>query len=259
MESSKLRQVLCVQLEEKGSGDRECPAFRSFAFLVATLMISGCTNSNNIGMGIPGQVNSQKWRAVRIAARQPEGFHFLGTGFGLVRGGKVFVITNEHTLQKAHERYGAGTEIWVDFQPPVHAHQSQLMATDGLHDLAILSTDVAFEGEGQEQVTNAMAGDPVMAIGYDDQHNQQHEPLVSRGTVKLTAPYALKEKALITSGVYPGPTAPAIVISGVNCASGASGSPVFDQRGRIVGYLKGRLDTGDCLAISINRALELLK
>lgn len=204
---------------------------------------------------IPPAIASQKWRVVRIATREERGFAFRGTGFALARANRTLVIANEHTIRKVRAELGQGAEIWVGFRPPLDAHRAMSVEADPVHDVAILEVGVQIEGETQERIGEARVGTPVLVLGYDDQHTRADDLVMSRGIVKWVGPYVVAKDMLITSGTYPGPTTRAVIIDGVRCESGASGSPLFDEGGRIMGFLKGHTDRGECFAISISAVI----
>lgn len=205
-------------------------------------------------------VEANRWRAVRIAARVSGRFHFVGSGFVLVRIGKAYVVTNTHLVSKARANWGEGVELWADFSSPVNAHPLQVLGHDSAADVVVLGSDVEIE-DGQEKTAEPNEGHVIFRIGYSDLQTGK-EAAIAAGTIALVAPYAPDLGALITSGVYPGMTVGAFVITGLECPEGSSGSPLFDKNGRLVGYLKGRLDRlplPGCLAFTIKHALDLLE
>jgi len=202
---------------------------------------------------IPEPVWAQRWRLVRVLDREENGFRPLGTGFILVRQRTAFVVTNEHIVRKAK-----GTP-WVGVGK--QAHESVSRATDAAYDLAVLKlgTDVEISGETSESASGVAAGQTLYAFGFPDDLAGGSEPLASVGRVVWAGPYVPEKQLLITSGVYPGATIPAFVVAGIACRQGASGGPIFDPAGAIVGYVKGTIQSGECLGISIERALELMR
>lgn len=200
----------------------------------------------------PEVVSAQWWRLVRVVEREPAGFRPLGTGFILVRGRVAFVVTNEHVVRKAKG------SPWVSIGK--QAHQAESHVTDEAHDLAVLKlgADVDISGETSERTSSAAKGQDVYAFGFPDDLGTAVDPLISQGQVLWVGRYEPTQRMVITSGTYPGRTVSAFIVAGITCRQGASGGPVFDKSGAIVGYVKGMLDTGECLCLSIERALELL-
>ncbi len=202
---------------------------------------------------VPEAVTSQKWRLVRLVDRETAGFRPLGTGFILIRGKTAFVVTNAHVVRKAK------STPWVPIGK--QAHQSQTYVSDEAYDLAVLrlGPDVDISGETSERPAAVAKGQVLFAIGFPDDLGTALEPLVSRGEVLWVGQYEPTQRIIITSGTYRGPTVSAFIVSGIACRQGASGGPVFDTSGALVGYVKGTLDTGECLCMSIQRVLDLAR
>ncbi len=220
--------------------------------MAVAVFVYWSSNTTMPATQIPQPVLTQRWRLVRIVDREAIGFRPLGTGFLLMRGPFAFVVTNAHVVRKAKGR------PWVSIGK--QAHESQEQVTDDNHDVAVLrlGKDVDISGETTERSSSAGPGDQVYAFGFPDDLGTATDPLISAGHVLWAGEYSPTEQMAITSGHYPGVTVPAFIVTGIACKHGASGGPVFGSTGAILGYVKGTLDTGECICVSIERALQLI-
>src|SRR5438445_4010906 len=220
-------------------------------------MLSCVACKNMEESALPQAVEIQKWRVVRITRERQGQFTFLGTGLIIVRDKRPFVVTNDHVARKARAPNEA-TSICIAFN--TNAYPARVIGSDSAHDLALLelSPDFEIDGETGETVGEVGLGTVVFTLSFDDSHSAASDLISSKGRVVLAAPFVAGKNMFIRSGVYPGEPEKGLVISGVNCTSGSSGSPVFDKHGNILGYLKGRTDDGQCIAISLERALQLI-
>lgn len=180
-------------------------------------------------------------------------FYFLGTGVALVRGKQTYVITNKHIVEKVEDV----TRIYADFPPPIGAHPVNWSRKSFSGDIAVLATELKIDGETQEQIGEAKPSTPVFVVGFDDEHIDNLS--MQRGAIEMLGAWVEDKHMLIPSGIYFGPSVPAMIISGVTCRAGGSGSPVFSLDGKILGIVKGFTDDRKCLAIRIGAALELLE
>jgi hypothetical protein len=204
---------------------------------------------------LPTSIASQEWRIVRLAEKEPDGFHFVATGFALVRNKKAFVVTSAHILEKVHDP----SKFYADFAPPMKAHAVTVWSKDSTDDLAVLATSVEINGELEERAAEPTVKAPVFIVGFDDAHTTRDQINIQSGAVETVGLWAEEKHFFIISGKYQGPTAPAMLISGVTCRLGGSGSPVFGSEGEILGVVKGFTGDRKCLAIDIQPALRLLE
>lgn len=209
-------------------------------------------------MQIPERVIAQASRTLRVGAMVGDKFDFKGSGFAFVRKHRVLAVTNQHTVRRIHDQYGENASILVWFQEPVRMHPATVLAIDKVNDLAILATGVTADEDDPVEKTGVTIGAKVYVTGYSDEHARQENPVISTGSVVSSGPYIVEKDMFVTSGTYPGPSALAYIISGAVCPSGASGSLVLDESGRMLGYIKGRLDSGECVAIALHKALQII-
>jgi len=204
---------------------------------------------------LPTAVQSQKWRVVRIAESQNDGFHFLATGFALVRNQKAYVITSRHILEKVKDQ----AKLYADFVPPVGAHPATILAADPLADILILGTDAKPQEDPVERIGVGKVGARVFIVGFDDIHMTRNTLNTDSGIIQRVGRWVEQQHLLVISGQHEGPSAHDLLISGVTCRLGGSGSPVFGTDGQILAVVKGTTDDGKCLAIGLEHALQLLE
>ena len=190
-----------------------------------------------------------------MAERRKEGFRFVATGLALVRNNRTYIITNEHVLRKLINR----NQFYADFAPPVNAHQIRLLSANSNDDIAILRTDVTLDGATKERPGEAKLGKVVFVVGFEDSHTTRGNLQVERGVIETVGLWVEDRHLFVTSGKYPGRATPALLVSGVLCQQGGSGSPVFGSEGELLGVVKAFADNGMCLAIGIQPVLKLLK
>lgn len=228
------------------------PEARVFA---PTLLMVAFIFQGSPTLVLPTPIASQKWRVVRLARQEKDGFHFLATGVALVRQKKTYVVTSAHVMEKVADP----TKIYADFPPPVNAHPVSVLARSSRGDIVVLATDVRTDGNTVEKTGEAREGMPVFIVGFDDEHTATDNRNIQRGVIDLVAPWAEEKHMFILTPKYPGVTAPGLLISGVTCQPGGSGSPVFGADGKILGVVKGHGDDSRCIAIGISAAVKLLE
>jgi Trypsin-like peptidase domain len=240
-----LRQWLHSRLREK--------SFPVFCF--GSLMVFGHLLQAPPSPRLPKAIASQEWRILKLAEREQDGFHFVGTGFALVRKEKAFVITNAHVLEKIKHL----TELYADFGPPGNAHSMIVLSKDVTDDIAVLATDAEIQGDTEERIGVPKRTAAVFIVGFDDGHTTRDNLNVESGSIEMVGIWVDEKRLFYPSAQYLGAGAPAMLISGVTCRQGGSGSPVFGSDGEILGVVKGFTGDGKCLAISIPPALRLLE
>jgi S1-C subfamily serine protease len=170
-------------------------------------------------------IADENTRAVAsIVIEQPNGKPYAGTAFGISPGG--LLVTNRHLILDDSGR--APNRIAVRFSGENNRYvAAHLVRVVNEHDLAFvqIANDGAYPAvKGIAPSTNVAAGDPVAAIGF---------PLANAmtGGTKHAGMFTGMVNKVITD----------TLLVDVYSAPGASGSPVFDARGYVIGVLFGTL------------------
>lgn len=239
-----------------------CPKRQKAVASTKILWITGLVLFSSLFIGevaisqvTPKSIEFQKWRLVRLAEHKHDGFHFLATGFVLVRDGQTYVVTCRHTLAEVGNR----EQLYADFGPPVMAHLAVVLGEDKTSDTAILKVHVKLNGATEERIADGDSDLHVFVAGFDEGHMDRGDFNIQEGKIVLAKPWVDAERLFITSGEYHGATTPALLITGVVCRAGGSGSPVFRTDGAIVGMVKASVQDGGCVAIGIQPIVRLLR
>jgi len=206
-------------------------------------------------------VGSQLWRAVRIVQEvSKDNYTRIGSGFILVRNHRMVVFTNAHVVANAPR------PIWFLWEGrPI---DTTVRSIDQNHDLAMLNTNaqlVDADSVTRERTAAVVVGDKLVAFGYPDTvawgsaGSESSPPARIVGQVIAVGHYAPAIQTLLLAvGAYNGPTFPAFVFDAKGCTTGASGGPLFNSSGAIVGYLKGMVNEGGCIGVAIGRAIGMI-
>lgn len=200
------------------------------------------TNSTNSADNL--YISSQPY-IVSIEIRTTlAGYSEEGTSYGT---GAIFDKDQGYILTNAHVAKPDGVIDHYD----VTLHdgtviQAQLFYVDPWHDFAILKTDP----KALKNIPNSMPtkrnsvhlGDPVLIIGKNENNHFSSQT----GTIA---------SAFETSDVLPGQ----IFRISLNAQGGASGSPVFNAEGKVIGFLYASNGLTSAFAIPIDYALDVLE
>ena len=168
------------------------------------------------------------------------------------------MVTSAHVLERVADR----AQLYADFEKPVGGHRADVLSTDEVADIALLVTKVKTDGRTADSVGEAKVGALVFVVGFDDTHLLRSQLKTEQGVVENVGLWADQKHLFIPTGkqtAYSGSAAPALLISGLSCRQGESGSPVFGSQGEILGVMKAFTDKGSCLAMGIGPALALLQ
>ncbi|MDB4913786.1 MAG: Methylcrotonyl-CoA carboxylase biotin-containing subunit protein [Gemmatimonadetes bacterium] len=181
------------------------------------------------GMDI-GKVSRANDGAVAMVASDFDGKYIAGTAFGVSKSG--LLVTNRHVVRSAAGVNAkrilviyANTSAWL----PVHV----VRVGDGDDDdLALLQIDVAgsypvVAGVSREG-SLATVGSPVLSIGYPGATDLPMEGSGMKITARTTSTAGIVSKRLDN-----------VIQLDSYSAHGASGSPLFDRDGNVVGVIYG--------------------
>jgi S1-C subfamily serine protease len=193
-------------------------------------------------------VEGSRSAVARIYVDSGEGEVSTGTGFGVRADGTI--VTNRHVVETPDGR--RPRRIGIQYSGSSQVWPGRILQLDPAADLAALKIDNILGEtpviEGLDPAPEVATGEPVALLGFP----LGGEPGFGEDRREVIWP-------LITVGVVLGPRDDAVEIQGYG-EEGASGSPVFDGEGRLVGVVYGgRRAEGTLLAVPAPRVLAFLQ
>lgn len=175
-------------------------------------------------------VGANQQAVAMVYVRFPNGDVASGTGFAVTTDGVM--LTNRHVVRGARgDRQPA--ELGVQFADSDQFYPARLLAISPDVDLAVIKTDIrggvnAVRGLNRRPDT-LRQGDPVAIIGF---------PLGTDLAMDMSSRNRTIARTTFTAGTVSKVLADNIQVDGYS-AVGASGSPIFDQQGQVIGILFG--------------------
>jgi S1-C subfamily serine protease len=174
------------------------------------------------------RIADQNTRAVAfIVVERGEGIEG-GTGFGVTRDG--LIVTNRHVVQGADG--SAPSRIAVQYHGTRRWVPARLVKVSTTDDLAFLRVDAAGPFPtvvGVSPSGGVRPGAPIAIVGF---------PLGNETAGMGGSIDTITARATLTAGIV-SKSVPDILQVDAYVAHGSSGSPVFDQRGHVVGVVYG--------------------
>lgn len=174
------------------------------------------------------RIAEQNERAVAFIVVEREGTIEGGTGFGVTRDG--LIVTNRHVVQNPGEP--APTRIAVQFHGTKRWLPARLIKVSETDDLAFLRIDAPGTFPtvaGVSPSGGVRTGAPIAIAGF---------PLGNETAGMGGSIDTITARATWTAGIV-SKSVPDILQVDAYVAHGSSGSPVFDQRGLVVGVVYG--------------------
>ena len=174
------------------------------------------------------RIADQNTRAVAFIVVEREGMIEGGTGFGVTRDG--IIVTNRHVIQNTGEP--EPTRIAVQFHGTKRWLPARLMRISSTDDLAFLRVDAPGTFPtvvGISPSGGVRPGAPIAIVGY---------PLGNETAGMGGSIDTLTARASLTVGTV-SKSVPDILQVDAFVAHGSSGSPVFNDRGLVVGVVYG--------------------
>ena len=174
------------------------------------------------------RIADQNTRAVAFIVVEREGMIEGGTGFGVTRDG--IIVTNRHVIQNTGEP--EPTRIAVQFHGTKRWLPARLMRISSTDDLAFLRVDAPGTFPtvvGISPSGGVRPGAPIAIVGY---------PLGNETAGMGGSIDTLTARASLTVGTV-SKSVPDILQVDAFVAHGSSGSPVFNERGLVVGVVYG--------------------
>lgn len=174
------------------------------------------------------RINELNTRAVAFIVVEREGTVEGGTGFGVTRDG--IIVTNRHVVQPTGE--AEPTRIAVQFHGTKRWLPARLLRVSDTDDLAFLKVDAAGSFPtvvGISPSGGVRPGAPIAIVGY---------PLGNETAGMGGSIDTVTARASLTVGTV-SKSVPDILQVDAYVAHGSSGSPVFNERGLVVGVVYG--------------------
>ena len=174
------------------------------------------------------RIHEQNVKAVAFIVVQSGDRIEGGSGFGVTKDG--LIVTNRHVVQDAGGP--APTRIAVQFHGTKRWLAARLVKVSTSDDLAFLKVDAAGSYPtvvGISPSSGVRPGAPIAIVGY---------PLGNETAGMGGSIDTLTARATLTAGIV-SKSVPDILQVDAYVAHGSSGSPVFDQRGMVVGVVYG--------------------
>jgi len=232
---------------------------RSLCLYASLLLLAAPARAERlVAADEPDFVQTPKQLAVKILRGSGPGTQFIGSGFAWVSGGRAYAITNFHVASKGLPAEPAPSGLYVGFAAPVHWHAASRMLGVPGADLAVIETDVVTPNESPYTLGEAAGGEAVYSISYDQEAFQQASPMVFKGTVIAIVGALFPSSILSLTRPYPPDAVKAYIIDGSDCVYGASGSMLLNNKGELIAYNAGRLESGLCVAVAIDEVTRAL-
>jgi len=174
------------------------------------------------------RIAEQNTKAVAFIVVEQSGRYEGGSGFGVTKDG--LIVTNRHVVQDTGEP--APTRIAVQFHGTKRWLPAHLVKVSSSDDLAFLKVDATGSYPtvlGISPSSGVRPGAPIAIVGY---------PLGNETAGMGGSIDTLTARATLTAGIV-SKSVPDILQVDAYVAHGSSGSPVFDQRGMVVGVVYG--------------------
>jgi S1-C subfamily serine protease len=177
-----------------------------------------------------------------ITVRYPDSTVFEGTAFSLNAQGQM--LTNKHNV--LNPAGVTARDIAIRFSGSGEVLPARLVRTSPDADLALIQLESAgpFPAVYGLEPAGAAVGAPIALIGYPGGSNNSDHPRAKLVTGSVT----IVSDSLLELDAFSG--------------TGASGSPIFDRDGRVIGILyggRGGASSNEIVGLPIRRAMGLLE
>jgi S1-C subfamily serine protease len=176
-----------------------------------------------------------------ITVRYPDSTVFEGTAFSLNAQGQM--LTNKHNV--VNPAGVTARDIAIRFSGSSEVLPARLVRTAPDADLALIQLESAgpFPAVHGLEQAGAAVGAPIALIGFPGGSNNSDRPRAKLVTGSVT----IASDSLLELDAFSG--------------TGASGSPIFDREGRVIGILyggRGGASSNEIVGLPIRRAMGLL-
>ena len=225
-------------------------------FTIATVLLAVSTLIQQWDLSEPPpSIVNQRWRILRLARKREDGFHFVATGFLVTRSKKTYIVTCAHVVDSSV----GSAPLYADFAYPLNAHPTSVLAANSVSDLALLASDVQIAERTGEATRGVKEGMQVFVVGFDDQHTEKDNPQIQSGVIQAIGWWENRHRVFTSRRTSSGSNTPGILISGLTCLPGESGSPVFGADGEIIAVTTAFNHDHSCLATAVPALIDLIE
>lgn len=197
--------------------------------------------------GLPDTIDKIRPSVVAVGTYQPSGSprqQFRGTGF--VVGNGHLVVTNAHVVpEKLNNEKREQLAVFSGRGRKAHFHPAKVLATDAVHDLALLYISVPLPALTLSDQSGVREGTEIAFTGFPIGMALGLYPVTHRGIVSAISPMAPPQlgSRVLTGKMVRAMRDPYDVLQlDATAYPGNSGSPVYDQKtGQVYGVINSVL------------------
>ena len=229
-------------LEAQLAAERDPARQQALRSRIATVQLRSTAIQQAQGVDY-GAIQRLNTAAVAVViVRYPDSSVFEGTAFSVNVQGQM--LTNKHNV--VNPAGVAARDIAIRFSGSSEVLPARLVRTAPDADLALIQVESAgpFPAVHGLEPNGAAVGAPVALIGYPGGSNNSQQPRAKLVTGSVT----VASDSLLELDAFSG--------------TGASGSPIFDRDGRVIGILyggRGGASSNQIVGLPIRRAMGLLQ
>ena len=208
-------------------------------------------NASALAAGLPDTIDKVKPSVVAVGIYQPSGSprqQFKGTGFVVDNG--HLVVTNHHVLpDKLDKEKREQLAVFSGRGRKARFHPAKILASDPVHDLALLYISVPLPALKLSEKTQVREGTEIAFTGFPLGMALGLYPVTHRGIVSAISPMAPPQlgSRVLSAKMIRAMRDPYDVLQlDATAYPGNSGSPVYEQAtGRVVGVVNSVLVKGN--------------
>jgi len=220
---------------------------RTLLLLAVLLLLSGTAEAAEL----PDTIDKIRPSIVAVGTYRPSGSprqQFRGTGFVVDNG--HLVVTNHHVLpDKLDDKKREQLAVFSGRGRKARMHPAKIIASDPLHDLAVLYISIPLPAMKLAAKTTVREGTEIAFTGFPVGMALGLYPVTHRGIVSAISPMAPPQlgSRVLSAKMIRAMRDPYDVLQlDATAYPGNSGSPVYDKRtGRVLGVINSVLVKGN--------------
>ncbi len=222
-----------------------------FEFARLSFVLNALLNAAALAAGLPETIDKVRPSMVAVGVYQPSGSprqQFKGTGFVVDNG--HLVVTNHHVLpDKLDKEKREQLAVFSGRGRKARFHPAKILASDPVHDLALLYISVPLPALKLSEKTQIREGTEIAFTGFPLGMALGLYPVTHRGIVSAISPMAPPQlgSRVLSAKMIRAMRDPYDVLQlDATAYPGNSGSPVYEQAtGRVVGVVNSVLVKGN--------------